>query len=275
MDQSRQGPLSDGVTPTVISSASITERVQLRTCRGEILDETSPADLGRRFGCPNLVVLRVDLLRALATEVGPDAVSLGARCVGYKQDTDGVAAHFADGTEWRGDVLIGADGLHSLVREQLFSKCRPRYAGYTCWRGLAEFEGEALPAGLEFEAWGRGVLRCPALRTGPCLLVRDAECSRGLARRTDWSEAGRARSFLGLALADPSSHRRNRRQGNPQERHHGTQSDQELEPGSGNPVERCGPPDDAQPWPRGVCQAIEDALVLADCWRPHLTSKPP
>ncbi|MGO9205640.1 MAG: FAD-dependent monooxygenase [Candidatus Limnocylindrales bacterium] len=145
-----------GVADTVMSSASITERFQLRTWRGDVLDETRPGDLGRRLGCPNLIVHRADLLRALASAVRPEAVTIGARCVGLEQDTEGVTACFADGVEHRGDFLIGADGLHSLVRERTLGDGRPRYAGYTCWRGLSAFEGKALPLGLGFEAWGRG-----------------------------------------------------------------------------------------------------------------------
>src|ERR1035441_10215250 len=54
-----------GVADTVMSSASITERFQLRTWRGDVLDETRPGDLGRRLGSPNLIVHRAELLRAL------------------------------------------------------------------------------------------------------------------------------------------------------------------------------------------------------------------
>jgi 2-polyprenyl-6-methoxyphenol hydroxylase-like FAD-dependent oxidoreductase len=139
-----------------MTSASITERFQLRNWRGGVLDETRPGDLGRRFGCPNLVVHRADLLRALASAFGPGSVSLGARCEGFEQDSESVTARFADGTERRGELLIGADGLYSSIRERLFGDGRPRYAGYTCWRGLAPFVGETLPPGLGFEGWGRG-----------------------------------------------------------------------------------------------------------------------
>ncbi len=146
-----------GVADTVMSRASITERFQLRTWRGDVLDETSPGDLGRRFGCPNLVVHRSDLLRSLASAVEPESVTVGARCVVFEQDPEGVTARFADGTERRGDILVGADGLHSSTREQLFGDGRPTYAGYTCWRGLAALEDGVLPPGLGFEAWGHGV----------------------------------------------------------------------------------------------------------------------
>ena len=145
-----------GVAEAVIARASINERFQLRTWRGDVLNETRPGDLGRRFGAPSIIVHRAELLRELALALAPDVVCLGARCIGFEQHPDGVTARFANGSEHRGDVLIGADGLHSFVRAQLKGDSRTRYAGYTCWRALAEFESEALSPGLGFEAWGRG-----------------------------------------------------------------------------------------------------------------------
>jgi 2-polyprenyl-6-methoxyphenol hydroxylase-like FAD-dependent oxidoreductase len=60
----------------------------------------------------------------------------------------------AGGREERCDLLVGADGLHSAVRDRLLGEHKPRYAGFTAWRGLAEL-GEARKDG-GFEAWGRG-----------------------------------------------------------------------------------------------------------------------
>jgi 2-polyprenyl-6-methoxyphenol hydroxylase-like FAD-dependent oxidoreductase len=60
------------------------------------------------------------------------------------QAADGVTAIFADGCKTKGDIMIGADGLHSTVRGRLFPDAMPRYAGYIAWRGVIE-EG-AIPA---------------------------------------------------------------------------------------------------------------------------------
>jgi 2-polyprenyl-6-methoxyphenol hydroxylase-like FAD-dependent oxidoreductase len=55
-----------------------------------------------------------------------------------EQDGSGVTAFFADGSQARGDLLIGADGIRSGVRAQLAPAAIPAYAGYVAWRGLLE-----------------------------------------------------------------------------------------------------------------------------------------
>jgi 2-polyprenyl-6-methoxyphenol hydroxylase-like FAD-dependent oxidoreductase len=56
----------------------------------------------------------------------------------FEQDAAGVTATFADGRHERGDLLVGADGIRSTVREVLWPEVQPRYAGYVAWRGLVE-----------------------------------------------------------------------------------------------------------------------------------------
>ncbi len=101
-----------------------------------------------------LLLHRAELHGVLLDAAGRDRVRVGTRCVGIAQDDRGATARFADGREARGDLLIGADGLHSVVRDALAGPAPPRYAGYTVYRGIAAFDPARLVPG---ETWGRGL----------------------------------------------------------------------------------------------------------------------
>jgi 2-polyprenyl-6-methoxyphenol hydroxylase-like FAD-dependent oxidoreductase len=102
------------------------------------------------FDYPQFSMHRGRLQKAIHDEViaklGPDAVRTGLRLQGFMQDESGVVAHFTDaksglGSETvRADVLVGADGIHSVVRRQFHPKQgRPKWQGLMLWRGAAEW----------------------------------------------------------------------------------------------------------------------------------------
>lgn len=122
------------------------------TWRGNILVDLSMEELLKQLGTINMVVHRAELLAALLSAVDKSRIHLGATCVGFTQDANEVRVQFADGKEARAQLLIGADGIHSIIRQQEFSAKRPHYAGYVCWRGVASTPRK----GLETWAWGKG-----------------------------------------------------------------------------------------------------------------------
>jgi salicylate hydroxylase len=72
----------------------------------------------------------------LAEALPGDVVRLGKRCTAV-QSSGGVAvARFEDGEEVEGDVVIGADGIHSVVRRTLFGPDAPRFTGKICYRSV-------------------------------------------------------------------------------------------------------------------------------------------
>jgi FAD-dependent urate hydroxylase len=129
---------------------------ELRSWRGDLITEIPADDLREKLGEANLAVHRAELQKALLAALPEGTVRLGAEFTGFIQNGDGVVAHFADGSEERGDLLVGADGIHSSVRAQLFGRHAPRYAGYTAWRGIAEAGEGSLPEGVGLNMWGRG-----------------------------------------------------------------------------------------------------------------------
>ena len=78
-------------------------------------------------------------LYSLLSDLFPeDRVRRGVALVGFEQDDDDVAATLSDGTCLPGDVLVGADGIRSTVRRQIWPGVELVYAGYIAWRGMVE-----------------------------------------------------------------------------------------------------------------------------------------
>jgi len=105
--------------------------------------------LSAGFAMPQFSVhrgkLQAMLLQAVGERLGPAAVRAGHRLVGFEQDAAGVRGRFADRSgnvtpASRGDVLVGADGIHSTVRSLLFpNEGPPHWNGIMMWRGATEW----------------------------------------------------------------------------------------------------------------------------------------
>ncbi len=103
---------------------------------------TNDHPLGRavaaRYGAPYLTLHRGDLHAALATLVPADCIHMGRKLVRIAADGPGVALAFADGREVSADAVIGADGVHSLVRAHVLAPTgvadRPRFTGRVAYR---------------------------------------------------------------------------------------------------------------------------------------------
>jgi salicylate hydroxylase/6-hydroxynicotinate 3-monooxygenase len=91
-------------------------------------------EIEERFGAPHLLLHRGDLRDVLASIVPAEIIQLGKRLVGLDQRGDRVTLTFADGGRAQADAVIGADGVHSLVREILLGPEKPRFTGRVAYR---------------------------------------------------------------------------------------------------------------------------------------------
>ena len=155
-------------------------------------------DLGgvsvERYGYPYLTVYRPDLLDVLARAVRrlkPDAIRLGAKCEGFVQDGAGVTLRFGSG-EARGDALVGADGVHSRIRQALFGEDRPEFTGIIAWRGIVPMDRlpvhMARMVGVNWVGPGAHVVHYP-LRAGSLMNFVGA-LERGDWQVESWSARG-------------------------------------------------------------------------------------
>jgi len=99
------------------------------------------------YGAPYWMMHRGDLQRVLldAFETrAPGRLHLDCHCIGFDQDRDGIWLRLANGERHRGDVVVGADGVHSEIRRQIGGDAKPFFSGVAAWRGLVPME--RLPA---------------------------------------------------------------------------------------------------------------------------------
>ena len=164
-------------------------------------------DLGKvsieRYGFPYFTVYRPDLLEVLARAVRrlkADAIHLGRKCVGFTQTNTEVALELERGEAATGDALVGADGVHSPIRQTLFGADKPQFSGIIAWRGIIPME--RLPAhmarmvGVNWVGPGGHVVHYP-LRGGAVMNFV------GALERTDWQiESWSARGTTEELAAD-------------------------------------------------------------------------
>jgi salicylate hydroxylase len=92
------------------------------------------ATAAARFGAPYVMAHRADLHRLLMEQLPEGAIVCGAHCVGVTATAAGACADFADGRTVEADVIIGADGINSVVRENMLGTQPARFTQQMAWR---------------------------------------------------------------------------------------------------------------------------------------------
>jgi 2-polyprenyl-6-methoxyphenol hydroxylase-like FAD-dependent oxidoreductase len=172
-------------------------------------------DLGRfaGFDWPQVSIHRGDLqavlLDAFEARIGADRLHLGRRCTGASDAGDGVLVQFDDAMpQARGSIAIACDGIHSVIRKQLFpAEGEPVYSGYNMWRGVTRWQPFLSGASMVRAGW---------LATGKMVIypIRNAIDARGRQlvnwvaeietphyKKRDWNRPGSIEDFIG-AVAD-------------------------------------------------------------------------
>ena len=114
---------------------------------GEVMTQFSLQPLVEEVGQRPYPVARAELQDMLMDEFGRDQIQLSKKMVAITDLGDTVQAEFADGTVIEADLLIGADGTHSITRRYVLGETvERRYAGYVNWNGLVEVTADLAPA---------------------------------------------------------------------------------------------------------------------------------
>lgn len=110
---------------------------------------TPNSEMITKYGYSHINMHRADLHSTLVQAVGKypkGVIQLNAEVVGFTNEDNCVSVKLQTGEIIRGSALIGADGIHSKTRQQLYGVSEPKYTGAMVWRGTAPIE--KLPAGM-------------------------------------------------------------------------------------------------------------------------------
>lgn len=114
------------------------------------------AAVEQRYGAPYLLMHRADLHAAIESVLPPGLVQFNRKLIGLEQNSRSVTLAFADGSHVSADAVIGADGVHSVVREWMLGPEKPRFSGRVAYRTTypARLLGGAALTPVRTKWWG-------------------------------------------------------------------------------------------------------------------------
>ncbi len=145
-----------GVEEDVVAIGYQDEWQRIHSWRnGMVLAQQSrKAGIVQNYGAEFLTMHRADLQKVLYDHLPRERVHARKACVEAGSNASSAYVKFADGTSAEADLAIGADGIHSAVRDSVFGKIPPRFTGCVCWRGMVPFDAvKHIPQMHELGAW--------------------------------------------------------------------------------------------------------------------------
>lgn len=147
-----------GVAEQVRKTGSPVKKAEIRTWDGKLLVNVPVHKQSKLYGTYSYLIYRPDAQSILYKKLKQETVVFRKKLIRIENDEAKITAIFEDGEEAEGDLLIGADGVHSEVRKSIIGSTPSRYSGFTAIRGISNFEDDRFPVELGggFEAWGPG-----------------------------------------------------------------------------------------------------------------------
>jgi salicylate hydroxylase len=136
--------IEPGIVSVIKNCACEVNQTVLKNNQGETISTNKGSRFKDKYGLPLITVWWWHLQQILASKVPDNNIHLNHRCIGFTQDDNGVEIYFDNGKKVRADLLIGADGINSAVRETLFKEGKPRYLGSMSWRAVIKCDQQLL-----------------------------------------------------------------------------------------------------------------------------------
>lgn len=142
-----------GISEQVIAEGNCLAGFHIFDAHGRLINRTDSRAMSEKYGLDNFVIHRANLHKVLLEQLPDASLVVNKKTLRTTSTPNGVTLHFQDGTEATFDHVLVADGLHSVLRQQFLPTSKPRYAGYTCWRGVIDNPG--FTAEYASETWGK------------------------------------------------------------------------------------------------------------------------
>lgn len=148
-----------GVLDNVTQAGNIINRITLTNEKLNTLVDSSQLPAKEKYGFSTVAIHRGKLQSVLINALPKNKIQWNKAFKSYTQDNNNnnITVTFSDGSQTKSTYLIGADGINSKVRVQLFPESTIRFSGQTCWRGVMQ---TALPEDYKdrgIEIWGKGI----------------------------------------------------------------------------------------------------------------------
>jgi len=132
------------------------EKMAITNADLKILAGNELASFRKKYTLSNVAIHRATLHEVLLSELPDVPLYLNKKLKKIEEDVDGLHLEFLDGSKHKSDLVIGADGIHSGVRQCVFPQTKERFAKQLCWRGVVPFKLKKGMDRVMQEAWGNG-----------------------------------------------------------------------------------------------------------------------
>lgn len=127
-----------GIAEDIINAGSLLPSITIYDSKGRVINKTNSTILGEKYGLDNLTIHRSALHNVLLNKFDQKRVYTGKKLTDVDQEAEGLKLYFEDGSVHSARYLVAVDGIHSVVRKKIMPNAVLRYAGYTCWRAVID-----------------------------------------------------------------------------------------------------------------------------------------
>lgn len=144
-----------GLKEPITNLGNSLSSIKIKTSHLKQISTINNTYFDKKYGVNSVAIQRSVLQKFLVHKLKTTTIHFGKKVIDIQQD-ERPSILFLDNEEITCDVVIAADGIHSVIREKLFTKSTVRQAEQTCWRGLSSMNLPAAFTDELNELWGKG-----------------------------------------------------------------------------------------------------------------------